>query len=184
MRDIYQDDSRYCYLGSDVLINIPGLQSQKQLDAYERLITADRLRKLELRPLKGNFDLEHLCKVHKFIFKDIYPFAGELRNEDISKGNFRFAHFRFIVPQTNQLLDELKKENYLQGLSTDPFVERLTYYFTELNVIHPFREGNGRVLREFIRRLALKAGYTINWADVDPKSMLEAMIQSPYDHSA
>jgi cell filamentation protein len=81
-------------------------------------------------------------------------------------------------------LDELKKENYLQGLSTDPFVERLTYYFTELNVIHPFREGNGRVLREFIRCLALKAGYTINWADVDPKSMLEAMIQSPYDHSA
>jgi len=50
--------------------------------------------------------------IFKFIFKDIYPFAGELRNEDISKGNFRFAHFRFIVPQTNQLLDELKKITY------------------------------------------------------------------------
>jgi cell filamentation protein len=106
MCDIYQHDSKYCYPGSDVLINIPGLRDQKQLDAYERLVTADRLRQLELRPLKGNFDLEHLCSIHKFIFKDIYPFAGELRNEDISKGNFRFAHFRFIVPQTNQLLDE------------------------------------------------------------------------------
>mgnify|MGYP002480447183 CR=1 FL=1 len=139
---------------------------------------------LELRPLKGNFDLKHLCQIHKFIFKDIYPFAGELRNEDISKGNFRFAHFRFIVPQTNQLLDEVKRENYLRGLSPDEIAERLAHYLTELNVIHPFREGNGRVLREFARCLALKAGYTINWADADPKSMLEAMIQSPRDHSA
>ena len=108
MYDLYQHDSKYCYPGSDVLINIPDLRDQKQLEAFERLVTADRLRMLELRPLRGNFDLDHLCRIHKFIFKDIYPFAGELRNEDISKGSFRFAHFRFIVPQTNQILDELK----------------------------------------------------------------------------
>jgi cell filamentation protein len=100
MSDIYQFDSKYCYPGNDVLINIPGLRDQKQLEAYERMVTADRLRMLELRPLKGNFDLKHLCQIHKFIFKDIYPFAGELRNEEISKGNFLVAHFRFIEPQT------------------------------------------------------------------------------------
>jgi len=184
MYDLYQHDSKYCYPGSDVLINIPGLRDQKQLEAFERLVTADRLRMLELRPLKGNFDLDHLCRIHRFIFKDIYPFAGELRNEDISKGSFRFAHFRFIVPQTNQLLDELKRDNYLQDLSPDELAERLAYYLTELNVIHPFREGNGRVLREFARCLALRAGYTIHWSEVDPKRMLEVMIQSPFDNSA
>ena len=107
-----------------------------------------------------------------------------MRNEDISKGSFRFAHFRFIVPQTNQLLDELKRDNYLQDLSPDELAERLAYYLTELNVIHPFREGNGRVLREFARCLALRAGYIIHWSEVDPKRMLEVMIQSPFDNSA
>lgn len=184
MSGLYHDNSRYCYPGSDVLINIPGLRDQKQLDAFERMVSADRLRMLELKPLKGNFDLKHLCEIHKFIFKDIYPFAGELRNEDISKGNYRFAHFRFIALQTNLLLDELKRENFLQGLPADVFANRLAHYLTEFNVLHPFREGNGRVQREFARCLALKAGYVINWSDVDPGRMLEVMIQSLHDNSA
>lgn len=70
------EESRYCYPGTDILINIPGLMQQKQLDAYERLVTADRLRILALKPLKGSFNLRHLCAIHRFIFKDVYPFAG------------------------------------------------------------------------------------------------------------
>src|SRR5690606_11569109 len=137
-------------------INIPGFKEQKQLDAYDRMVSTDRLRILGLRPLKGNFDLKHLCNIHKFIFKDIFPFAGQVREEDISKGSFRFAHVRFLVDQTNDLLNELKQDNYLKGLPYDNYVNRLTYYMTELNVLHPFREGNGRTQREFFRCLALE----------------------------
>lgn len=68
-------ESKYCYSGSDVL-NIPGFKEQKQLDAYERIVTADRLRILGLKPLKGKYDLQHLCAIHRFIFKDVYPFAN------------------------------------------------------------------------------------------------------------
>ncbi len=168
MCDIYdQENSKYCYPGSDVLINIPGLREQKQLDAFERLVTADRLRLLGLRPVKGNYNLKHLCDIHKFIFKDVYFFAGKLRDEDISKGSFRFAHVKFIVPKANRLLRELRRENYLKGLLFDEFINKITNYFTELNVLHPFREGNGRSLREFIRCLALDAGYVIDWSKVD-----------------
>lgn len=178
-----QEESRYCYPGTDVLINIPGLREQKQLDAYERLVTADRLRILALKPLKGSFNLKHLCDIHRFIFKDVYPFAGELREEDISKENFRFAHVKYLLDQTNQLLSELRKENLLKGLSNAVFTDRLTHYLTELNVLHPFREGNGRVQREFIRCLALESGNSINWANIEAPEVLDAMIESPINNS-
>lgn len=178
-----QGTSKYCYPGTDVLINLPGLREQKQLDVFERLVTADRLRILNIRPIKGNYDLGHLCRIHNFIFKDVYPFAGKLREEDISKGNFRFAHVRFIVPQANQLLSELRGGSYLKGLSFDELITKLAHYLTELNVIHPFREGNGRAQREFIRCLALESGYAIDWSKVDASTILNVMIKSPYDNT-
>ena len=118
-------------LFQEQLINIPGLREQRQLDAFERLITADRLRILGVKPIKGNYDLNHLCEIHRFIFQDIYPFAGKIREEDIVKDNFRFAHVRFIIPQTNQLLQDLQRENYLKGLPFDEFVNKLAHYLTE-----------------------------------------------------
>lgn len=173
-----QQHSRYCYPGSEVLINIPGLKEQAQLDAFERIVTTERLSVLQLRPLKGSFDKKHLCEIHTFIFKDVYPFAGTLRDEDIAKGNFRFATARFLHEQTDELLSQLKQEHFLQDLSVAQLVDRLTYYLTELNVLHPFREGNGRVQREFIRCLALQAGHRIDWTKVEGRKILRAMILS------
>lgn len=78
----------------------------------------------------------------------------------------------------------MKQENHLKGLPYDNYVNRLTYYMTELNVLHPFREGNGRTQREFFRCLALESDYLIDWTRVDASTMLAVMIQSPYDNSA
>ncbi|MGF7049462.1 cell filamentation protein [Paenibacillus sp. DS2015] len=176
-------NSRYCYPDSDVLINVPGFIEQKQLDAFERIVTLDRLRLLYLKPLKDKYNRSHLCNIHRFIFKDVYPFAGELRDEDIAKDNFLFANVQFLVSQTDQLLDELRNEDILKNLPFDMFIERLTYYLTELNVLHPFREGNGRTQREFIRCIALESNYSIDWGSVDASTMLKAMIQSPFDNT-
>lgn len=178
-----QEQSRYCYPGSEVLINIPGFKDQDQLDAFERMVTAERLRVLNLRPLKGMVDKKHLCSIHKFIFRDVYPFAGRMRDEDILKGSFRFATARFLHEQTEELLNKLKQEHFLKELSFDLFVDRLTYYLVELNVLHPFREGNGRTQREFIRYLALQAGYQIDWTRVEGPKILKAMILSPVNDS-
>ena len=72
-------------------------------------------------------------------------------------------------------------EKYLKDLSRDEFIKRLAYYMSELNVLHPFREGNGRTIREFIRELAYVNGYIFDLKDIDPEDMLNASIKSVFD---
>ena len=78
-------------------------------------------------------------------------------------------------------MEELKSENYLEGLNKEELAKRLAYYLSELNVLHPFREGNGRTTREFIRQLALKNGYKLNLSKVMPEEVLNASIESIVD---
>src|SRR5699024_8487428 len=131
----------------------------------------------------GNFDVKHINAIHKYLFEDIYPFAGKLRTENIAKGVFRFAEWEYIEPELERLLNELKQENYLDNLSKEKLAERLAYYLSELNVLHPYREGNGRTIREFIRELALKNGYILDLRKVLPKDFLNACIKSIVDTS-
>lgn len=173
--------SRYCYPGSDVLINNFNAKNQKQLDILEAGYTAKRLMDLQKNPLKGNFDLKHLQNIHKYIFQDIYPFAGELRTENIGKDSFRFALCKFIEPAAEELFARLKNEKYLSGLDLKEFSDRAAYYMAEINVLHPFREGNGRAQRELIRTLSLRNGYELNWS-LEPKEfILDVSIRSKDD---
>ena len=119
--------------------------------------------------------------IHKFIFEDIYPFAGLYRSENIAKDNFMFANWEFIEDNMNSIFGELKRENYLKGLTKEEFAKRLTYYMSELNVLHPFREGNGRTTREFIRQLALKNGYNLDLSRFKAEDILNASIESVVD---
>ena len=75
----------------------------------------------------------------------------------------------------------LKKKNYLEGLDKKELAIKLAYYLAELNVLHPFREGNGRTNREFIRQLALKNGYKLDLKKVKAEQILEASIESIVD---
>ena len=127
------------------------------------------------------FDVEHLNAIHTYLFEDIYSFAGKYRNENIAKGVFRFAEWEYIEPELQRLFKELKNENYLADLSKEELAERLAYYLSELNVLHPYREGNGRTTREFIRELALKNGYNLNLSKVTPQDFLKASIKSIAD---
>ena len=92
--------------------------------------------------------------------------------------SYRLGFFVSTFWQKGGLLEELKDENYLAGLSKKDFTKRLAYYWAELNVLHPFREGNGRTTREFLRQLALKNGYILNFQNVDSKKLLDASIKS------
>ncbi|NLW10250.1 MAG: hypothetical protein GX036_10425 [Firmicutes bacterium] len=74
----------------------------------------------------------------------------------------------------------LKEENYLKNLDPDNFSKKTDYYFSAINELHPFREGNGRAQREFIRQLALNAGYILDFSEVTAREMLEASIKSHY----
>lgn len=191
-------NSRYTYDDhKDILINKEHLTSSIELEEFETIHTYRRLSELALaEEIRGKFNIEHLKDLHKYIFQDIYfdktemnaanlqgklAIRGEFRNENIAKGNFQFANAKFVESSLHYLLNvELKKDNYLKGLPLDEFIKKLTYYLAELNVIHPFREGNGRTTREFIRQLSLYAGYILDWGLLDNKKdeFMEAMILS------
>ena len=181
-KDLYDKrNSNYCYKNSNVLINKLDIHDEKVLQKFEAKITAAKLLSLRRKGIIGNFDKEHLQKIHIYLFEDIYPFAGQFRNENIAKGIFRFAEYEYIEPELKKLLTSLKNENYLFGLSKNILAEKLAYYLSELNVLHPFREGNGRTIREFIRELALKNGYVLNLSNVSPSNFLNASIKSIVD---
>ena len=182
MSDLYEArNSIYCYKDSDVLVNKFDIHDNKKLEEIERKIVLAKLYELRQNHQIGNFDDSHFVGIHRFLFEDIYPFAGLFRNENIAKGNFSFAEWEYIEDELKKLLDQLKEENYLQNLDRDTFIKRLSYYMAELNVLHPFREGNGRTIREFIRQLAYKNGYILNLKNIDPKEMLNACIRSVVD---
>lgn len=170
-------DERYCYPGSDVLKNKMGIRDIEQLYEMERKLTMLRILELLDKPVRGAFDLQHLQAIHAYIFQDVYDWAGELRKVDIAKGNM-FCNAMFLSCQAQEIFGKLKTENYLYGLEEDDFADRLAYYFSEMNALHPFREGNGRSQREFIRCLALHNGYVINFVNAGRDEMLEASRES------
>lgn len=163
----YQGGERYKYPDSDVLINQANLRDQASLDAFEADATAVRLLELIEHPLAGSFDLPHLQSIHRHIFQDVYPWAGELRQADIQKGSSYFGNWSHVPAYLNKKLMMIEQENWLNGLSPKLFVSRLAHYMSEINSAHPFLEGNGRAQRAFCSQLAEQAGYFVDFEDVD-----------------
>lgn len=170
--------SVYCYPQSDTYKNFYNIQDLDKLHALEADLTSVRLTELLSGALNGKFGTTHLRNIHKYIFQDLYPFAGKIRAEDIWKGDTFFCQTIYIEANLDRVLNALKDENHLKNYDHEKTISRLAFYLSELNLIHPFREGNGRAIREFIRQLASKNGYIIDWYKLDPKTMLTATIMA------
>ncbi|MGZ9869560.1 Fic/DOC family protein [Priestia endophytica] len=173
--------SRYCYPGTDVLINKLDIQDQETLNNFERMHTGLRALELQENPIKGDFDLKHLQQIHKYLFQDIYEFAGEIRQEDIAKDNFMFAPCRFIEGASQDIFKNLQREDF-KKMDVEKFSDRLAYHVAEINILHPFREGNGRSTRIFAEHLAQASGYNLEWNRVDKEQLLEASKRSVANH--
>ncbi len=156
-------DKIYCYPNSDVLINKLNIHDSDKLPEVERKLTMLRLMDLLEKPVTGKFDFEHLRNIHKYIFQDIYSWAGKIRTVDIAKSNM-FCKVQFIEMQASELFRKLQNDDYLKRLPKEKFVQKAAYYFSEINALHPFREGNGRTQRELIRQLAYESGYILHFA--------------------
>lgn len=168
----------YTYPGTDVLRNVLDIRDPGKLAAFEANATAARLIELDERPLVGRFDITHLKSIHQYIFQDVYRWSGELRSVNISKGDHLFGAAAFIGPALEDVLRKLLEEGHLRALDARKFASRAGYYMSELNAIHPFRDGNGRTQREFIRELAVRAGFVIDWSRVTREQMTAASMQS------
>jgi cell filamentation protein len=171
------NDLLYCYPDSDVLKNKLGIINQEKLHEVEKKLTAIRINDLIRGPYQGRFDLDHLRGIHFCIFQDLYTWAGELRKIDIAKGNM-FCRAMFLENQADVVFSAIRKDGYLENLAYDQFVKRLAYHFSEINALHPFREGNGRSQREYIRELALYNHYAIDFTNTTEKEMLDASVDA------
>jgi len=146
-----------------VLINKLGIEDAGNLHVAEREIISLRIANAKINVITGNFDSLHLRKIHRYIFGDIYEWAGEIRWVNIAKGNM-FCNYEFIEQNADSLFKNLKQEDYLKDTPKEKVPLRLSYYLSEINVLHPFREGNGRTQRLFIEYLAENAGYSVDFS--------------------
>lgn len=180
--DVYTvSGSIYCYRDTNVLKNRFGLRDGKKLKEVEADLSAIRQNDLLSHPIRGRFTVNHLCRIHRYLLGDLYPFAGHFRREDIMKGTTRFLAHQEIKTKLSTLLRALWEEHRLLGFDFETLIERSAYYFAELNYIHPFREENGRATREFMRQLYANNGYAVNWAAVPTEDFLAAMEASVFD---
>ena len=171
----YDADDTYCYPGTDALRNKAEITNAQDLDTFEGELSTLRSIEILENPIAGQFDLAHLQRIHLALFQDVYDWAGKIRTVDISRGNSRFANVRFIESAANDIFTKLARENWLKGLDAEALSKRLAHYLSEINALHPFREGNGRVQRIFISQLSQSAGYQLDYSDLEQEQIYRAM---------
>lgn len=155
-----------------MLENKLGITSSAELAIEEEKISK---RKAKLMFENGYLDsleagtFSSLAKIHKYLFEDVYEFAGKIRTVNIAKGNFRFAPLMYLQAS----LDNIDK------MPQDTF-ERIVEKYVEMNIAHPFREGNGRSTRIWLDLMLKKSiGKVVDWSKIDKEDYLLAMERSP-----
>lgn len=186
------DDQIYCYPNTNILVNKFNIKDSIKLDELEREISEFKIIILESAIMENkldNFNIiskiddNFLKEVHRFVFEDVYEWAGSYRKVRIIKGNTTFCYPENIESELIKIFESLQKDNYLIGLNKEQLIDKISYYIAELNVIHPFREGNGRVLRILSNTISLKSNFYINYSKISKEEYLNAMIKSITDTS-
>ena len=127
------------------------------------LFDTNKINEIEVGTFKG------LSQIHKFLFDDVYYFGGKLRNENIAKGNFRFVPCIYLTAALSKI-DEMPQNTF------DEIVDK----YVEMNVAHPFREGNGRSTRIWLDLILKKElNQVVDWSKIDKEEYLLAMERSP-----
>lgn len=175
-------NSRYTYKGTNILVNKLDIKDNKKLERYEKKMVAFKLATINEVEFPNVFDEKRLKFIHNYLFCDVYDFAGMYRLENIIKDNFVFSQYEYIEENMKKIMSEINVDE-LKKLSFNKFIKKISYFMTELNVIHPFREGNGRAIREFIRELLNECGYYIDFSKIDYDEILKASKSAIFDDS-
>ena len=170
-------DKTYCYPNSNVLKNKLNIKNSETLFEAEKELTYIRLLELQTNPIKGTYNYDHLKEIHRYIFQDVYEWAGELRTVEIGKGNL-FCTTQCLESFGRSVFEKYYDTCFSYKDNIDEFIRTFSSNYADLNALHPFREGNGRTQREFARLLCLECGYILDLSCTTHKEMLEASILS------
>ncbi|WP_027090271.1 protein adenylyltransferase Fic [Thomasclavelia saccharogumia] len=155
-----------------VLKNKLNITNSVELAHIEEKITKKKALELFEKGILDTFEVgtfKGLSAIHKYLFEDIYDFAGQIRNINIAKGNFRFAPVLYLYSALESI-DQMSQSTF------DEIIEK----YVEMNVAHPFREGNGRSTRIWLDAILKKEiGYVVDWSKVDKNEYFLAMERSP-----
>ncbi len=173
--DTLQSD---CYEGTSCLINKFDIKDEVILKELETTITLNKITEYSLNPLFYSFDVQHYKSIHRYLFGDIYDWAGEYRTVDMSKKGTNFAKAESVEKLMSNCFKRLNDKNLFQGLKFDDSVDEFVDFYCVTNMIHPFREGNGRTQRLFLTQLINKNGYDIDFSEIDTDELMIATIQS------
>ncbi|MFI5736165.1 Fic/DOC family protein [Kribbella sp. NPDC051587] len=148
-----------------MLANKLGARTQHDLDAAEHDFAEFRALELLAKPIRPSFDEDHLRAIHRYLFQDVYEWAGEPRTVNTSKPDDPAAFFPRQLFDTGvpAVFGQIAERNFRPDMPQDEFVNKLTRTYDELNHLHLFREGNGRTQRIFLNQLAARSGYAIDW---------------------
>ena len=177
MRDKYGvSQDNYCYPNSDVLKNKLNILDCATLEDAELAFTAVRYSEYSSAISSINsFNLTHLKALHQQLFQDVFEWAGKIRTVDISKGLTRFCTCNRIEQEATKQFSRIP--SLINIDSTEELITVIADIFCELNIIHPFREGNGRTQRFFFEELFFFLGLNVEWPNITKDKWVEANIQ-------
>ena len=167
-----------CYEGTTVLINKLNIRDEKQLCETEGIITGLKASELMAQPLKPGFDFEDYKQLHKYLFEMLYEWAGEVRTISITKSATRFVPAESIAQNGKSIFERLRSLDYFTALPGDEFILQIADLYNTINLLHPFREGNGRTQRVFFFQLIHNAGYEIEYDDLNSDLFMIGTIQA------
>jgi cell filamentation protein len=165
----------YCYPGTAVLKNIPGLRVQEELDRFEAAATTQRADE----PLPaGRLSVSQYYAVHRHLFQDVFAWAGKPRTVRLAKGGSSFCYPEYIASEMRATFADLTARRGLRALAPTAFANEAASFLATLNAIHPFREGNGRTQLTFLALVAHQARHPLDLEHLEPERFLRAMIAS------
>lgn len=168
-----RDGDPYVYPGTRTLRNNLGIRDATALERAELRINREQAG----RPVPDpRISAEGFKAIHRHLFGEIYAWAGETRTVSLAKGEAYFGPPQFVEAELARRFRKLAAEDSLCGLDADQFAERAAEHISELNAIHPFRDGNGRTTRMFLEILARQAGHELDRTRIDKREWMGASI--------
>lgn len=167
--------SDHCYEGTTCLINKLDIRNEEKLAEVEAAIVLGKVTRLDQNPIQGAFDFEHYKRIHQFLFCDLYDWAGQIRKIDFSKKGTVFTPANEIQSCADACFKRIQSF-CADGLSHHELSVEVADFYHTVNMIHPFREGNGRTQRAFFSQWMQHLGYRLDLTAVDPDEFMVATI--------
>ena len=172
----------YFYPDTNVFVNKKDIKDDDELFNYERELSTIKIQELHDNPIEGNFDIKHLCDIHKYIFGELYDWAGEFRKVYMKKTDGSYFspvdEIEFHLQDNLNIMNKGMRDVY----NKDTLADFITDCYVAFLNTHPFRDGNGRAVREFLREFVVSKTellwgepYDIDWSVVNNQLVDELM---------